>query len=386
MTDRIYLARTACCVAVFALVWHAQWAWSKPNNAESHLAVDAPLPEDGPPGGAPPPGPHPPGEFAESSSQVESEGPIQSQPVQRGFVILDGRYLPPPYTVQWSEDGLRLNGNLVPFENRAAIARWAKSKKGLPPPPHRSPWRMVAALEHQLRNDSLVLGLDEETATVLPPREAVRILEILTSEQSTDVKVETLVASGYTQFSSGQWVNVVEHFEPTPELVERVVALKDWLDSHKSQIAATTTTASPAITASVLTALSIALTVVALGTLLTYRPNARQGWRGCNPSRTGCRLVVRCILLLVLLNAFDLGCTLLAVQAGGFWELNPVAERLVSSVGHMVVFKTSLIAAGAAILFIFRTYRFTQNAAWWVCIFHMVLMLRWATYNSLFLT
>ncbi len=51
MTDRIYLARTACCVAVFALVWPAQWVWSKPNNAESHLAVDAPLPEDGPPGG-----------------------------------------------------------------------------------------------------------------------------------------------------------------------------------------------------------------------------------------------------------------------------------------------------------------------------------------------
>ncbi len=386
MIDRIHLARTACCVAVCALVWNAQWRWSKANDVGFPLAVDAPLPEDGPPGGATPPGTLPPCEFAEGSvHRGQAEGPIQSQPVQRGFVILDGRYLAPPYTVQWSEDGLRLNGNLVPLENRGAIARWSKNRKG-PPPPHRSPWRMVAALEHQLRNNSLVLGLDEETAIVLPPREAVRILEILASEQSTDVKVETLATSGYTQFSSGQWVNVVERFEPTPELVERVVALKDWLDSHQSQVVAATTTASPAITASVLTALSIALTVFALGTLLTHRPNARQGWRGCNPSRTGCRLVIRCILLLALLNAFDLACTLLAVQSGGFWELNPVAERLIGSAGHMVVFKTSLIAAGAAILFIFRTYRFTQNAAWWVCIFHMVLMLRWATYNSLFLT
>ena len=307
--------------------------------------------------------------------------PIQSQPIHAGFVILEGRYLAPPYTVQWAEDGLRVNGIPVPFENRAVMLRRAR----MPPPPHRTPWRMVASLEHQLRGNALLLGLDHETAIVMAARNAVQILETLAGQQTAATKVEALVAAGYSQFSSGQWANVVERFEPTPEILQRVAAVKHWLETTKVETVAPTTAPS-AVAASVLTTLSIVLTVFALGTLLNHRPNARQGWRGCNPSRTGCRLVIRCVLLLVLLNAFDLACTLLAVQAGGFWELNPVAERLISSVGHMILFKTTLIAVGAAILLAFRRYRFTQHAAWWVCVLHMVLMLRWATYNSLFLT
>ncbi len=100
---------------------------------------------------------------------MESEGPFN---LSRSNGVCDPQWAlsSPPYTVQWSEDGLRLNGDLVPFRT-CRNSTLAKNRKG-PPPPHRSPWRMVAALEHQLRNDSLVLGLDEETATVLPPREA----------------------------------------------------------------------------------------------------------------------------------------------------------------------------------------------------------------------
>lgn len=313
---------------------------------------------------------------ASPESEADLAGPIQSEPIQTGFVILEGRYIPPPYTIQWTEKGLHVNDLPVPFEHRSWMARPAGRS--------RRPWRLIASLEHQLRSNALLLGTDAETAIVMPPRDAVTIVETLVSDQPTEAKIETLVTTGHSQFSSGQWSNVLKHFEPTEELLTRMATVKEMLKANR--IEASTITTSKAIGASVLTTLSIALTVFALGTLLGHRPNARQGWRGCNPSRSGCRLVVRCVVLLVLLNAFDLACTLLAVQSGGFWELNPVAERLVNSVGHMILFKATLIAAGAAILLAFRQYRFTQHAAWWVCVFHMVLILRWATYNSLFLT
>jgi len=37
-------------------------------------------------------------------------------------------------------------------------------------------------------------------------------------------------------------------------------------------------------------------------------------------------------------------------------------------------------------LVVLRRYRLTQLASWWACVLYTVIMLRWATYNSLFLT
>jgi hypothetical protein len=393
MTESLDLAKIVCCVALVVLVWHADVpAWAEPSvpPAEAAVSRDKPAPkprgERGRKHVAPmdreSSGHRDMPEVPVAPQPAAPTGPVQSRPINAGFVILAGHYFPPPYTVQWIDGGLCVNDVPVPIEGPAMPAR--RGARPLPPPPSRLPWRQIARLEHQLRCNGLLLSLDGESVMMLPPSEAVRIMEILAGDDAPEVKVEALAKAGYSNYSSGQWATLAESFQTSDELVNRVAGIKEALKN--SPVVAATTTAPSNTVACALTVSSMALTVFALGTILTHRPRRRQGWRGWSPSPTGCRLVVRCVALLILLSIFDLACTLLAVRSGGFWELNPVAEHLVGDVGTIILFKSTLIAGGAAILLAFRRYRFTQNAAWWVCVFHMVLILRWATYSSLFLT
>lgn len=390
MTVSLDLVKTVCCAALVALAWPGDvpaWAEPSPPVAKTTASRDRPSMPRGERGHkrvAPTDDEQPTPGAGKPEQPAAPVGLVQSRPINAGFVILASHYFPPPYTVQWLDDGLCVNDVPVPVEKPPAPVRRFPGRPLPPPPASKQPWRQVARLEHQLRSNGLLLSLDGESVLMLPPSEAVRIMEILADNTSPETKTEALAKAGYSNYSSGQWAALAENFQTSPELLNRVAGIKELLKN--SPIAAATTTAPSNTVACALTVSSMALTVFALGTILTHRPRRRQGWSGWNPSPTGCRLVVRCVVLLIFLSLFDLACTLLAVRSGGFWELNPVAEHLVGDVGTIILFKSTLVAAGAAILLIFRRYRFTQNAAWWVCVFHMVLILRWATYSSLFLT
>jgi hypothetical protein len=102
-------------------------------------------------------------------------------------------------------------------------------------------------------------------------------------------------------------------------------------------------------------------------------------------SSTACRQVVWLVVLIVILNLYDLVCTLFAQGVGGLWELNPFASRLMQDASMVVMFKLAL-TAGAAILFLAtRHHRLTQVGSWWVGVVYTVLILRWTTFNSIFL-
>jgi len=59
---------------------------------------------------------------------------------------------------------------------------------------------------------------------------------------------------------------------------------------------------------------------------------------------------------------------------------------MMDNVAAVAACKIGLVGVGAVTLVVLRRYRLTQLASWWVCVFYTVLMLRWATYNSMFLT
>ena len=65
------------------------------------------------------------------------------------------------------------------------------------------------------------------------------------------------------------------------------------------------------------------------------------------PSRS--RRVYAALVLLWVLNIFDLVVTLLRVQAGGFEEANPVARMLLSSPAGLAAWKLVLLTAATVI-------------------------------------
>jgi len=129
---------------------------------------------------------------------------------------------------------------------------------------------------------------------------------------------------------------------------------------------------------------AMGLAVVALGNLLSYRPENRSRWRDVDTIGDGVPMVVRNVVLLILLGVFDLVLTLAAQQTGGFLELNPLGSQLVESPGLLIAFKIVTLLGASLILVSLRRYRGAQIASWWLCLVCTVLAFRWLTYNSMF--
>jgi hypothetical protein len=135
----------------------------------------------------------------------------------------------------------------------------------------------------------------------------------------------------------------------------------------------------------VMTALSMALAIGAFGILIRNQPARGTGLSSVEATIEARRTLVWCVGVLVVLNMFDLACTLLAVRTGGLLELNPIAEELTRSPILLVIFKLTLLGAVAAVLLRFWHYRMAQLVSWWASALYAVLAIRWATYSSMFL-
>jgi hypothetical protein len=134
-----------------------------------------------------------------------------------------------------------------------------------------------------------------------------------------------------------------------------------------------------------MTALSMALAIGALGILIRNQPARGSGLSSVEATIEARRTLFWCVAVLVVLNVFDLACTLLAVRTGGLLELNPIAEELTRSPILLVIFKLTVLGAVAAVLLRFWHYRLAQLVSWWASALYAVLAIRWATYSSMFL-
>jgi hypothetical protein len=144
-------------------------------------------------------------------------------------------------------------------------------------------------------------------------------------------------------------------------------------------------TASGAVAPGVMTLFSMVLSAGALGVLLVNRPERGRAIGRTNETHEAHRRLVWCVVLLVVLNVFDLACTAQALPTGGFLEANPVAHSLTRDVPLLVACKLAIIATCAASLLAFWRYRIAQAASWWASTVYTVLAIRWAVYHSMYL-
>ena len=89
------------------------------------------------------------------------------------------------------------------------------------------------------------------------------------------------------------------------------------------------------------------------------------------------RRVVALLILLWVLNLFDLAYTIQAHQTGHFHELNPIARDLLDSPWVLAGFKLLAVLLGSLILLHLRRHRLAELAAWFLCLAYVALVLRW---------
>jgi hypothetical protein len=332
-----------------------------------------------------------------AKTEVEEAETVRGQSIDGGYVLLNGRYQPPPYVIAQRGHDLLINDHLISVEG------FAKRSRGDQGPEEYSADRpkrrrgtdqrnLITRVERHLDNDDLLIVVEDELVAFLPEPRGWIVFDILLSDAPAERKSQLLVDEEFERIESEQWARIVQSFEPTPELTQRVLPLVEKYKAavevseaaHRRLVASAFFLSKPV--RYVATVAVLVVVVMAMGNLLNYRPENRGRWRDIDGSADSMAMVVRNVVLLVVFGAIDLLLTLTAQQAGGFLELNPLGGRLLESPLLLATFKMTSLLAACLILVSLRRYRGAQIASWWMCLACTVLTFRWLTYNSLFLT
>jgi uncharacterized protein DUF5658 len=349
----------------------------------------------------------PGGVRVEGSEAPDDQEVIRSEAIDSGYVILDGRYLSPPYLLEKHADDLWVNDQLAAadwFLRQAATrGRGGSGGRGrhgegpgfggprgrrMPPSEPRFGLRQ---LESTLNDNGMLIAGEGLRGISLSETNAAMVVDALMSGKSHEEKLRLIREDVPFRVEEVGWLHLIETFEPSDELIGRIgpeiervqQAILENEANHQAALASAFWDSQPV--KYVITLLAMGLVVAACGTLLNYRPIGRARWSEVDATGDGIAIVVRSVVLLVLLGIFDLGCTLVAQQAGGFTEMNPLGSRLIENPALLTVFKVTSLLLACGILFALRRYRGAQLASWWMCLLCTVLTFRWLTYNSMFM-
>ncbi len=97
-----------------------------------------------------------------------------------------------------------------------------------------------------------------------------------------------------------------------------------------------------------------------------------------------CRRMLLLLAAVWIINAFDLGFTLVETVRGHFVEMNPIAARMLGGPVYAVVaYKAGLVGAGTVILLWLRRHSVAELTCWFLLAAHVYLAVRWYVYFEL---
>ena len=307
--------------------------------------------------------------------------PIPDQPIETGYVFLDGVYLAPPYKLRLVENGVSINGRVLPC--RAPEPDFGG--RGRFEGPSADPWRRLAAqVATQLSAQSVVMAFTDQPLVVLDGGAgAYELFQRLTGEGKNPARTE-LVDRLPPGFDERIWNKWVASFSPSLGLRARAVSLITNYDASDAEAhASVEATRRLDALAYPLTLGGMILTVLSMGHLLGGRPAAGKTALEQDDSPDSLKALQYSLVLVGLLSLFDLAWTIMASQAGQMRELNPIGSTLVESPLLLTLFKVGATGMTIGLLFALRKYRRAQLATWWACLILTVLTLRWVAFSSM---
>jgi hypothetical protein len=119
------------------------------------------------------------------------------------------------------------------------------------------------------------------------------------------------------------------------------------------------------------------------GAELTAQPSAELRGSAGAPRSAAANRGRRVILLLIMLwvlNGFDLYFTIMAGKLPHFNETNPLAASLFEHPYALSAFKIGAVAFASTVLILFRQRRLAEFACWCVCMVYVVVSITWLTF------
>lgn len=380
---------------------------------------------------------------AEERRPVSSDDPESRlrtiQQVDDGYVFVNGTYLPPPYHIGESEQGLTINGRLItarmPSRSDPSRSDWdhsdwdrgnsdgqrarrseaAASMNMKSESPKRNGFSHAPSsqsrLAHRLRDNSILFvfendpaqpsqlepsqneqgqndqGQNEQGQTVIiAPRQVIQFLRVITNLDFQSEAYRTLIDSLSDSEDRRLVARWLKTYNPSADLLERansVIAAHEAIDSaNRAQNLAVRRIDRFSYP---ITVLGMVLAVLSSGHLLSSRP--ADGVEGISASCQSkvLRAATISVAFVVFFSALDLAWTILAAQAGQMRELNPIGIKLIQDPVQLIAFKSVATLTSCGILLALRHYHIARLASWWSCLACTILAFRWLTFNSLFL-
>jgi hypothetical protein len=313
-----------------------------------------------------------------------------NEPIQTGYLFVEGKYIAPPYTLGVTEGQLVINGEVAALPSNE-FPRSSEDQEGR--------WGWRGRMPRQGQGRFLVrrvrINLEQENIVVLFANQPPVILDL--PEAKYQFFRTVLGAPSPRETSAGemdwlpaeadraQWRSWLEAYTPPSNLRARaepeIRAVEEEKAASEAKAAADRrldTWHYP------LTVAGMVLVVVALGHLLTARPGKGNAAANSEEASEARKAVVRSLVLILVLSGLDLVWTILVSSAGVMRELNPLGQRFIEDPAQLIGFKALLTLAAIGLLFGLRRFHAAQVGAWWACLICTLLIVRWLTFNSLF--
>ena len=184
----------------------------------------------------------------------------------------------------------------------------------------------------------------------------------------------------------GAWITWIREYRCPQDLKIRATELVEQVDhilaAHHAQVAANRTLA---VIAYPLTVGGMLLVVLSFGHLLSFQPMfGGEGKTDSSPLTL--RAVRKTLMLLAASAALDLTWTILVSRTGSMKELNPLGSALINDPQSLIILKVVATSVAVGILSALKRHRIAQKGSWWGCLVYTLLIARWLTFNSMFIS
>lgn len=319
------------------------------------------------------------------------EGEFESQPMDDGFVFVNGEFLARPYTFRASGKQTFVNDVVIAEELLSVASTLAlDDEEGYGREGRRRSQETQQTYAEYIndrfaQSRQVIVAFDGQSPALLSRTTGGNdLLSVLVSDAHRSELLPRLLANAGSSEVASTWSDWVQGFRPSHEflaaakpIVDRIEAAVGEDQARHAAMKRLDSFAYP------LTIAGMIMSVFAIGHLMSNPPNGGKTPDEIEMSPEVVKIVTRSLILVVALSLLDLVWTLLASQAGTMRELNPVGGRLIDDPAKLIAFKVAMTGLAAGLIFKLRYYRRAQLASWWACLILTLLTVRWLTFNSM---
>ncbi len=312
------------------------------------------------------------------------DGPLEAT-AKGGFLFIDGEYLPPPYEIRFADDTVTVNDRkLACIPPPPDFGGFGRGFGG--PPRAEQAWRsLVGRLQRELSSNAVILVFADQPLVQFDASTTTDLLRsMVVTDGRRDFRRTEVGQRLPDNFDKAVWENWIENYEPPADFTRRAALLLATYD-EKQREAEAQIRARRWLEALIypLEVSGMVLSVVALGHLLGGRPHAGQPTRGRDNSPALIHALNWSLLFAAAFSLLDLAWTIVTVNTNDTRELNPIGSQLIHDPLRLAQFKVGITFACLALIWVLRTQKRAQIAAWWICLVLTLVTCRWLMVNAL---